>query len=33
MAQTHVALAEIAESLSEKETAASHWKAAARLTT
>ncbi len=28
----HLALAEIAESLSEKETAALHWKAAARLT-
>jgi HemY protein len=31
MAQTHLALAEIAESLGEKETAAIHWKAAAQL--
>jgi len=31
MAQTHRALAEIAESLGEKETAAIHWKAAAQL--
>ncbi len=31
MAATHVALAEIAESLSENETAAFHWKAAAKL--
>lgn len=32
MVATHLALAEIAEALSEKETAASHWKAAAQLT-
>lgn len=32
MVATHLALAEIAETLSEKETAASHWKAAAQLT-
>jgi HemY protein len=31
MVQTHLALAEIAESLGEKETAAIHWKAAAKL--
>lgn len=31
MVQTHLALAEIAEELDEKETAAFHWKAAARL--
>ncbi|MBU3724326.1 MAG: hypothetical protein FGM18_02300 [Burkholderiaceae bacterium] len=32
MLATHLALAEVAESLSEKETAAFHWKAAAQLT-
>lgn len=32
MVATHLALAEIAEALSEKETAALHWKAAAQLT-
>jgi HemY protein len=31
MVETHLALAEIAESLSESDTAALHWKAAARL--
>ncbi|NBO82765.1 MAG: hypothetical protein EBU75_08025 [Betaproteobacteria bacterium] len=32
MAATHLALAEVAERLDEKETAASHWKAAAQMT-
>lgn len=32
MMATHLALAEIAEALNEKETAASHWKAAAQMT-
>ncbi|MFZ9391031.1 MAG: heme biosynthesis HemY N-terminal domain-containing protein [Burkholderiaceae bacterium] len=32
MVAAHVALAEVAERLDEKETAASHWKAAARMT-